>query len=297
MIHQFDTEIAKEVGILSAVIFSNIQHWIEKNATNERHYHDGRYWTYNSMKAFQEQFPYVSHRQIETALIKLKDADLIMTGNYNAMQRDRTLWYALTDKAISISQNCEMHFTKMCNPFHKNVKPLPDNKPDNKQQIYKDNRVDSEKSTLESNKINYKEILEDFNHICVSLPRIKTMTDKRKRKVKSLLFALEESEIWLELSSREKMQKIFQLVKESDFLTGRSGKWTGCSFDWIIETSNAIKIIEGNYSKNNKQSGVGSNPTSKNNFNNFPQREYSQDDYADLENKLMNTDYFAIPDS
>lgn len=297
MIHQFDTEVANIVGILPAILFYNIQHWIQKNEANQKHFHDGRYWTYNSIKAFQMQFSYVSVKQIENALKKLKEADLIMTGNYNTYTRDRTLWYALTDKAFSISPNGEMHFPEKGIPFPHLGEPLPDNKPDNKQQIIKDNIVSSDEATVEPKKIDYKQIAKDFNSTCSCLPNIKTITDKRKRKIKSLLFALEESELYTEMNDSEKLQKIFQLVKESDFLSGRNGKWTGCSFDWIIETSNAIKIIEGNYSKNSKQSGVGSNQTSKNNFNNFPQREYSQDDYADLENKLMNTDYFAIPDS
>ena len=36
-------------------------------------------------------------------------------------------------------------------------------------------------------------------------------------------------------------------VESSDFLSGRSGKWHA-TFDWIINPSNAVKIIEGNYS-------------------------------------------------
>lgn len=284
MIHQFDTDIAIEVGILPAVLFANIQHWITKNEANQKHFHDGRYWTYNSMKAFQKQFPYVSCRQIDTALKKLIDADLIVTGNYNAMQRDRTLWYALTDKAISILQNGEMHFTKNVNPFHQNVKPLPDNKPNNKQQILIDNMSSDddtpEKKQLE--KIDYKQIAKDFNQICKGLPQLQALSDKRKRKIKSLIFALEESELIKNMTYIEVLQSLFQLVQDSDFLTGRSGKWR-TSFDWIIESSNAIKVLEGNYSNKETKAQL-----QKNQFNAFPQREYSQMDYASMEKQLLN---------
>jgi hypothetical protein len=37
------------------------------------------------------------------------------------------------------------------------------------------------------------------------------------------------------------------MVENSDFLSGRSGKWRA-TFDWIVTPSNAVKIIEGNYS-------------------------------------------------
>jgi hypothetical protein len=35
-------------------------------------------------------------------------------------------------------------------------------------------------------------------------------------------------------------------VQDSDFLTGRTGKFTA-SFDWIIKPANRQKILEGNY--------------------------------------------------
>lgn len=41
--------------------------------------------------------------------------------------------------------------------------------------------------------------------------------------------------------------ELFSLVENSDFLTGRNGKWSGCGFDWILQPSNLTKIIEGNY--------------------------------------------------
>lgn len=43
------------------------------------------------------------------------------------------------------------------------------------------------------------------------------------------------------------MRSVFERVEKSDFLSGRSGKWDGCSFDWILKPSNWQKILEGNY--------------------------------------------------
>lgn len=41
--------------------------------------------------------------------------------------------------------------------------------------------------------------------------------------------------------------RIFAMVEESDFLTGRSGAWHGCSLDWIVKQSNFDKVLQGNY--------------------------------------------------
>ena len=102
--HVFDVDVAQEVGVNAAILLENIAHWIEHNRANEdkKSFHDGRYWTYNSMKAFSELFPYLKPNAVRTALKKLKDADLIIVGNFNKLAYDRTQWYALTEKAEAL---------------------------------------------------------------------------------------------------------------------------------------------------------------------------------------------------
>lgn len=93
----FDTEVAKMVGSDAAVLFQNICFWVWHNETNrsEEHLHDGKYWTYNSNRAFTEQFDYLTGDQVRTCIGKLKKAGLIVTGNHNKNPHDRTLWFAV----------------------------------------------------------------------------------------------------------------------------------------------------------------------------------------------------------
>lgn len=125
MKHIFDVDIATEYGINAAILFENICYWIQKNEANETNFYENDYWTYNSHKAFSELFPYLSKRQIETALTKLIENGLIKTGNYNKLAYDRTLWYALTQKGKSISHFGVMDFTKEENAIPQNVSPIP----------------------------------------------------------------------------------------------------------------------------------------------------------------------------
>jgi hypothetical protein len=136
MFHYFDIDIAKQIGIPAAVMFSHIYHWILHNETNGKHNHDGKFWTFNSMAAFQMQMPYLSERSIRTALTKLIDAKYIITGNYNTSPLDRTIWYALGEVGEAfksrdlqgespICQNEQMHLSKMANAFVKNDEPIP----------------------------------------------------------------------------------------------------------------------------------------------------------------------------
>lgn len=163
--HHFSVEIAKECGVNASILFSNIAYWIEHNKANGINFHDGHYWTFNSMKAFSELFPYFSEKQIKTALKKLEDDGLIMTGNYNKLPFDRTKWYAVTNKGYTIlnqgnadEQNVPIDETKKSNEIRpegqmrldQKDRAIPDINTDEKNNIVnkkKERKKDKEKQT------------------------------------------------------------------------------------------------------------------------------------------------------
>ena len=126
MAHQFEVDIAVEYGVNAAILFQNISFWCEKNKANGHNFFDGNYWTFNSRKAFTELFPYLSEHQIKIAIDKLVNDGLLVTGCYNKDQRDRSLWYAVTEKGWCKLHNCKMQTEKTSNARGKNVRPLPD---------------------------------------------------------------------------------------------------------------------------------------------------------------------------
>lgn len=150
MEHSFNINVAKIYGINAAVLLKNIYFWIEKNRANGTNFYDGYYWTYNSKKAFAELFPYLNPRQIDYALQKLIDDGLIITGNYNKVAYDRTLWYAITKKGYSILQNCEMDTTKSENANNDIEEPIPYSKPDNKLSNINTSKKESKKTAAAS---------------------------------------------------------------------------------------------------------------------------------------------------
>ena len=56
----FKSSVAKVIGVTGAIILNNLHYWINHNEANEKNFFDGCYWTYNSIKAFCEQFPFLS---------------------------------------------------------------------------------------------------------------------------------------------------------------------------------------------------------------------------------------------
>lgn len=131
-VHVFDIRIAQRYGVNCAVILQNIWHWVQKNEANGTNFYDGTYWTYNSTKAFAVQFPYLSQKQIETALKKLREENIIKTGNYNVVKYDRTLWYAITEKGKCILLTGEMEIPEKRNGSPPEGKPIPDINTDKK---------------------------------------------------------------------------------------------------------------------------------------------------------------------
>lgn len=179
MEHHFNVEIAKEYGILEAIILNNLQHWIEKNRANGKNFHDGHYWTYNSAKAFSELFPYASQKQIRKALQNLIAEGIIQTGNYNKNPYDRTLWYSFTEKGDSIFQMVKIDVPKRENGNDLEGQPIPNNKTDNKT----DNKLKESKKEESNNTQNQQvEISEELKKMQKEIEQLKAENEKLKTK-------------------------------------------------------------------------------------------------------------------
>lgn len=115
-----------------------------------------------------------------------------------------------------------------------NFKEMPQSKV--KQSKGKESKEESMSSDDDAFALRYQDVMDLFNQICQSLPKAKELTDKRKRQMKTIFQRFKPD-----------FKEVFERVEKSDFLTGRNGKWNGCSFDWILNPSNFVKVIEGNY--------------------------------------------------
>ena len=131
--HSFGVLIACKYGLEESIIIQNIYYWIAKNKANRKHFYDGKYWTYNSIEAFSELFPYWTKRQIERIIKSAITQGALIKGNYNKVAYDRTSWYSVTETVKSIYANGEMDLRKQGNGFTQTVSPIPDINTDIKQ--------------------------------------------------------------------------------------------------------------------------------------------------------------------
>lgn len=128
--NSFETNIAMDVGINAAILYQNIHYWCQHNQANKVNEHEGLYWTYNSMKAFAELFPYLSEAQVRQALKVLEQKGYIKTGYFNKQAYDRTKWYADLRLQSEESSDCicypsQMDMIQEANGFDTQGEPIP----------------------------------------------------------------------------------------------------------------------------------------------------------------------------
>ena len=88
------------------------------------------------------------------------------------------------------------------------------------------------------------QIVELWNEV-ITFKRAMGLTPKRKKAIEALLKDFPDLAKWRE---------VFLIVENSTFLSGKSEKpWKGCNLDWVVNPNNWIKIIEGNYSDEKKE--------------------------------------------
>ena len=115
-VHSFDPSIAQRVGVNAAVIYQNIVWWCQKNAANSHNEREGRHWTFNSLSAWSQLFPYMTAKQIRTALENLEEECLVLTGVFNNHSFDRTKWYSPADAPdLPLKANADVHLPSGAN--------------------------------------------------------------------------------------------------------------------------------------------------------------------------------------
>ena len=102
----------------------------------------------------------------------------------------------------------------------------------------KEEEKEKEKELEKDNKISsdLQSVVDLYHSICVSYPRIRSLSDARKKAIKARL----------KTYTIDDFRTVFENAENSSFLKGTDGGWKA-SFDWLIKESNMLKVLEGNY--------------------------------------------------
>ena len=85
----------------------------------------------------------------------------------------------------------------------------------------------------------YSEIVDLYHSICLSYPRLRNTSKKRKQAIAAR---------WKEYGQNlETFRELFERAEASSFLKGKNGRNWAADFNWLLNSENMAKVLEGKY--------------------------------------------------
>lgn len=100
-------------------------------------------------------------------------------------------------------------------------------------------------------KIDYQAVMNLYNAICVQLPRVKSLSEDRKKAIRARMNTY----------GMEKIRIVFEKANASPFLNGKNQRNWSANFDWLMKDANMAKVLDGNYDDASKTAREETVPT------------------------------------
>jgi hypothetical protein len=96
--------LARAIGLNAAIVLRQVHYWIKlhEKTKSERHFKDGRYWVYNSIRQWRDDhFEFWSTDTVKREFAALEKLGLLISANHNDRAYDRTKWYTVDYHAFT----------------------------------------------------------------------------------------------------------------------------------------------------------------------------------------------------
>ena len=104
---------------------------------------------------------------------------------------------------------------------------------------------DKEEDIDKRERIDYQQIADMYNEICISFPRIRALSENRKKAIGARL----------KQYSVDDFRDLFEKAEASKFLKGGNDRNWSATFDWLIADKNMAKVLDGNYDDRGSSDG------------------------------------------
>lgn len=232
-----------DLMLLNYIIVANGNPFMEHIIINGVSY----VWLYH--EKIHEDLPIlgITEGTLKNRLSVLKQKGLIMSETQRVIKGSKT-YYSVSELTMSFINDVRCH-SKMTsdknisNNISKNDNSIRDNTIKQLSLFNTNNKEVINKEDTYSDKIKW--FVDKFNSICVSLPKCVRMSGKRGKGIINIVKKF----------STEEIIEVFNKLEESDFCSGRSGKWRA-DIDFILREDKFISVLEGKYDNKKKRCDV-----------------------------------------
>lgn len=243
MLTNFCEQLATDLKEIEVPVFiENLAYWIRKNAANEKHFHENRYWSYNSYPAFAKLYPFWSVQTIRRIIKRAVKYGLLIIGNFNKKSFDNTNWYTLTDKALSYFP--ALHGLILNTPVENDRPPVEIDRP-----------IPKALTTSSNINITISDIVETYHEELPELPKTKVVDSKLKGQLTKMVKSWPRYQKEGKEFTIQSFRDYLLLIKQhySWFLKPyktESGNETKCNLRKITREINIAKFVNGEFSAN-----------------------------------------------
>lgn len=100
----------------------------------------------------------------------------------------------------------------------------------------------------ENKRTDFQSVVDLFHSICISFPKVRSLSDARKKAIKARLNTY----------TMDDFKTVFENAEGSSFLKGKNDRNWSANFDWLIADKNMAKVLEGNYADRGRKENVPS---------------------------------------
>lgn len=242
------------------IFIANLATWlrynIDKEKPEQRNIHEGRCWSYNSIKDLQNYFDFWSVKNIRTIIKHCQQQGLILIGNFNKHKYDQTSWYTFTDKALCYYPSLKKRFNaesgrsqlqsdlpEVANAISKNGKPIPE--------LHTIGSI----NTTTSNVVRTEEVIEAYHETLPECPKIKVCGNELTKQIRSMIKSWPKYQKQGQPFSIESFKDYLNYIKQhyawfiQPYVT-ESGKTKRNNLTNITREKNIVRIVNGEFSAN-----------------------------------------------
>ena len=171
--------------------------------------------------------------KVSKSIKKLQDLKMIEVTEFNGRNRKINL----VKNARQPSKKYEAASQKMTAINIDNKKDIEKQKDKSKTALFKPNSIN--KTSLAE----CDEFVNLYHQYCTNLPKVRQLTDKRKKAIQNILDKYTLNEI----------TEVFKSANESDFLIGNNDRGWKADIDFLLREDKFLNILEGKYGGKKKR--------------------------------------------